>query len=107
MEIVKILLKMETIEVNSRDTTGRTPQSWAAGNGNVRVVKLLLRSDPVIHDHVDNNPRTPLWWAVEGLLLSRAPGRVRNPDDQIPPGEAWDATIGLLLAMAQLESDID
>ena len=38
--MVKLL--PEALEVDLRDDDGRTPLSWAAGNGHEAVVKLLL-----------------------------------------------------------------
>jgi ankyrin repeat protein len=40
--VVKLLLKANQAEVDSKDENGRTPLSWAAGNGHEATVKLLL-----------------------------------------------------------------
>ena len=39
---VKLLLESGTVEVDSRDDTGRTPLLYAAKGGHETVVKLLL-----------------------------------------------------------------
>ncbi|OBT84087.1 hypothetical protein VE02_07008 [Pseudogymnoascus sp. 03VT05] len=76
--------------INSKDNSGRTPLSHAAGNGHESAVKLLLNMDGVEPDSRDNFSRTPLSRAamvghaavVESLL---AQGGV-DPDaeDDVP-----------------------
>ena len=62
MEIVRLLLEQENIEVNSRDCIGRTPL-WKAGiRGNVGAVQLLLEKG------AEFNPATE----INQQLLSRA-----------------------------------
>jgi ankyrin repeat domain-containing protein 50 len=76
--IVKHLLKLDSIDLNSKDNTyGRSAISWAAGNGFDVVVKLLtkgisrrlsgiklpFRKKPQV-DSVDRYDRTPLVYAV-------------------------------------------
>ena len=39
-EVVRLLLEAKA-EVDSKDSFGKTPLSWAAHNGHVEVVKLL------------------------------------------------------------------
>jgi ankyrin repeat protein len=39
--VVKLLLE-KAVDVDSKDSYGRTPLSWAAQNGHEGVVKLLL-----------------------------------------------------------------
>jgi ankyrin repeat protein len=40
--VVKVLLARDDVDPESKDNYGRTPLSWAAGNGHEAVVKLLL-----------------------------------------------------------------
>jgi ankyrin repeat protein len=61
---VKLLLE-KGAELESKDTSGRTPLSLAAGRGHEAVVQLLLKqgAEPEFKDSMD---RTPFWWAARG-----------------------------------------
>ncbi|OCK96438.1 uncharacterized protein K441DRAFT_552403, partial [Cenococcum geophilum 1.58] len=61
-DITIALLKHE-YDPDPKDTSGRTPLSWAAGNGHEAVVKLLLEIEKVDADSKDSNGQTPLSWA--------------------------------------------
>jgi ankyrin repeat protein len=50
-------------EVESRDNNGRTPLSWAAGNGNTGPMKFLLKHGANIRT-TDFNGATALSWAA-------------------------------------------
>ena len=53
------------VDSKNRDD-GRTPLSWAAGNGHGAVVKLLLKTGKVDVDSKNSRyGRTPLSWAAE------------------------------------------
>ena len=54
----------DDVEADSKDNEGRTPLSWAAGDGAEVVVKLLVDRDDVEADSKDNEGRTPLSWAA-------------------------------------------
>jgi ankyrin repeat protein len=56
---------LEKVDIDSGDTDGRTPLSWAAEKGNEAVVKLLLETGQVDVDSKDTDGRTPLLWAAE------------------------------------------
>jgi hypothetical protein len=52
-------------DADLKDSYGRSPLSWAAGNGHAAVVELLLARDGVDPDSKDTDGRTPLSWAAE------------------------------------------
>ncbi|KAH8650295.1 hypothetical protein BGZ60DRAFT_389194, partial [Tricladium varicosporioides] len=60
------------VDVDSNDTYGRTPLSYAAKNGHEGVVKLLLATEKVDVNSKDSDGRTPLSWAAakghEGIV---------------------------------------
>ena len=61
---VKMLLEIEGTVLDAKDHRGRTPLSWAAGEGHVTVVDILLR-DELANPHArDFNGRVPLSWAA-------------------------------------------
>ena len=39
--VTRLLLGRADVEINSKDTNGRTPLSWAAANGHEVIVRLL------------------------------------------------------------------
>src|SRR5277367_4201872 len=101
-EVVKHLLQMDGIDLNSKDgTNGRSALSWAAGNGFDVIVKLLIKGTRsslmgIIHlpfgegakvDSVDRYGRTPLSYAAWNghvdivKLLLKAGARVDSTDE--------------------------
>ena len=63
--VVKVLLKHDGIDVESRDDEGRTPLSWAASGGSFAVVDAFLGHGVGIDVNAkDNRGRTPLEWAA-------------------------------------------
>jgi hypothetical protein len=61
--VVKLLLE-KGAELESKDEDyGRTPLSWAAGNGHEAVVKLLLEKGAELECKDKNYGQTPLLWA--------------------------------------------
>ena len=73
LEAVEILLQRIS-NIVLRDSFGRTPLSWAAGNGHEAVVKMLLKTEKVDIDSKANDGRTPLMWAAgngHGAIVKR------------------------------------
>ncbi|KAI2994347.1 hypothetical protein CBS147346_10545 [Aspergillus niger] len=62
--VVKLLLAAEEVDIDSRNSIGRSPLSLAAQNGHDEVVKLLIREDVDI-DSKDVPGSTPLALAAE------------------------------------------
>ena len=58
-------MEREDITPDTADEDGRTPLSWAAGNGDGDVVKLLLEREDITPDTADKYGQTPLWWAAK------------------------------------------
>jgi len=61
-EAISALLK-KRYHLESKDSFGQTPLSWAAENGHEAVVKLLLKNGAEL-DSKDNHNQTPLLWAT-------------------------------------------
>jgi len=80
-DVVKLLLQLEDIDSNAKDTEyGRTPLWWAVQCGHEGVVRMLLERADINPNTADTgNGRTPLSWAAERghegmvrMLLERA-----------------------------------
>lgn len=111
--VVKVLLAIDGIDVNSRDNLdGWTPLAWAAGNGHEAVVVLLLAKGGIdLNSRDNNNGRTSLSWAagrgheaVVKVLLAADGVNVdsRDLDGRTPlawaAGNEHEAVVMLLLA---------
>jgi ankyrin repeat protein len=93
--ILTTLLKMPGIGVNIPDKKGRTPLSWASGNGRIKTVEVLLEVTAVDKESIDNDKRTAISWACGGghytvllKLLDGCPGVAVEDIDGWPP-LAW------------------
>ena len=62
--VVKLLLKQNSVDRDSKDKGNRTPLSFATEKGNEMVARLLLERNAEV-EVKDRNSRTPLLWAVE------------------------------------------
>ncbi|KAI9776691.1 MAG: hypothetical protein M1839_009418 [Geoglossum umbratile] len=99
--VVKLLLETSKVNVDSKDSGGRTPLSWAAGRGHEVVVKLLLETGKAGVDSKDSGGRTPLSWAAEGgheavvrLLLETGKANVDSKDSGGRTPLSWAAESG-------------
>ncbi|KAH8653954.1 hypothetical protein BGZ60DRAFT_386686, partial [Tricladium varicosporioides] len=63
--IFQPLLTIEKVDVDSKDSYGQTPLSWAAQKGHEGIVKLLLAIEKVNVNSKDSYSQTPLSWAAE------------------------------------------
>ena len=78
---MKLLLGQKDVDPDAPHTTyGRTPLSWAAGEGHEGVVKLLLRRKDVNPNSSSQSGQTPLMLATKNghdrvaeLLRARHP----------------------------------
>jgi hypothetical protein len=68
-------------DLNSKDSDGQTPLSWAAQNGHEAVVRLLLEKSAELETKDNHYGQTPLSWAarngheaVVALLLEKGVG---------------------------------
>jgi ankyrin repeat protein len=87
LEVVKLLLKKEGVEVNTKDNYYQTPLSYAVENRHLEVVKLLLEKEGVEVNPEDIHGQTPLSYAVENgqvevvkLLLEKEGVEVNSKD---------------------------
>jgi len=61
IEIVKLLLKDERIEINWKNNNGQTPFFIAFWNGHIDIVKLLLNDERVDVNKANTNGDTFLY----------------------------------------------
>ncbi|KAJ6786496.1 hypothetical protein PWT90_09714 [Aphanocladium album] len=59
------ILLQRGVDADARDSTGRTPLSWAAARGHELVVQLLLMDNGVDVNSQDDTGKTPLSWAAK------------------------------------------
>ena len=88
LEVVKLLIEREDLQVNQPMKNGKTPLYVAAKNGHDKVVKLLLEIGDIDVNQVDKNGWTALTWAacfghfdVAKLLLQREDVNVNQADE--------------------------
>lgn len=114
-ELLRLASGTTSINADPLDRSGRTPLSWAAGNGHEAVVKLLLARDDVEADSKDTESQTPLWWAAElgreavvKLLLARDDVEVGSVIAWLfwEDNYEWDPEVfKLLLARKEIHAD--
>ena len=116
--VVRLLLEREDVQANLKDEDGRTPLSWAAGEGREAIVRLLLEREDVQADSKDEDGQTPLSWAVERgheaivrLLLEREDVQADSKDEDGRMLLSWaaagehEAIVRLLLEREGVQAD--
>jgi ankyrin repeat protein len=115
--IVSLLLDTGKVNLESKDSLGRTPLSLAAEYGHDAVVRLLLNTGKVNLDSEDSKyGRTPLTWAagygqdaVVTLLLSTGKVNLSSRDSRGQTALLWaareghDAVVRLLLNTGKVD----
>ena len=111
------VLAISTHAINTPDSEGRTPLSWAAERGDVASVNILLKHGAKVN-HGDKDGNTPLHWsckapspsALRTLLNTGANASAQNKWQQSPLNWATffsnDPTFAEIL-LAQAGVDID
>jgi ankyrin repeat protein len=102
---------------DNRDFGGRTPLSWASGEGHEALSKLLLDTGTIDVDSNDSLGRTPLSWAsgngrektMKLLEERKADVNSRDADGQTPllwaTSNGQEAVVILLLSNSMVEVD--
>jgi ankyrin repeat protein len=57
--VTRLLLELDTAEIDSKDNRGRTSLLYAAWSGHEALVRLLAEQDKVEIDLKDKDDRTP------------------------------------------------
>ncbi|QYS98021.1 ANK_REP_REGION domain-containing protein [Trichoderma simmonsii] len=95
LDIVRILLGFQHVQVDKGDCFGRTPLSYAVETGDESIVKALLDSGRVDVNRRDNRRRTPLFYCashnVATILLNTDNVDVNSKDNQHRTA-LWHAT---------------
>ncbi|KXG51333.1 uncharacterized protein PGRI_093450 [Penicillium griseofulvum] len=115
--IVGLLLDTGKVNLESKDSRGRTPLSLAAEYGHDAVVRLLLKTGKVNLDSEDSKySRTPLSWAAQygyntvvSLLLNTVKVNLESKDSRGQTALLWaareghDAVVSLLLNTGKVD----
>jgi ankyrin repeat protein len=84
--VTKLLLAIEGVNLNAKNSYGGTPLSWAAGNGHEEVFKFLLAIKDINLNTKNSDGRTPLSLAA---------------------GNGHETIVNLLLAMKGVETELE
>ena len=117
--VVKMLLDIGNVDVESKDYSDRTPLSYAAVEGHEAVVKVLLDTGKVDVDSMDTSGRTPLLWAawkgyeavVKVLLeIGKADVNLKDNRGQTPllcaASEGHEVVVKVLLEIGKADVDL-
>ena len=117
--VAKLLLETGKVDVDSKDSDGRTPLWWAAHGGHEAVARLLLETGEVDVDSKNHLGRTPLWIAARGgheavakLLLETGKVDVDSKDHEgqtplsIAAMAGHEAVAKLLLEIGKVDVDL-
>jgi len=66
VEIVKLLMGRDDLNINTLDNEGKTAFHWACICGHVEIVKLLMDRDDVKMSQVDRGDATAFQYACKG-----------------------------------------
>jgi len=101
VEIARVLIEMDDVDINCMDYTDATPLIWAARNGHEEVVQLLLGREDLNPDMLDRFGQAPILWAakhgheaVVKLLLGRGDANPNRPDNDGQTLISWAAMNG-------------
>jgi ankyrin repeat protein len=108
-KVLTLPLMKDGLDPDFKDWNGRTPLSWAAGNGHEAVVKQLLATGKVSVDSKDGDGQTPLSRAAENghevvvkQLLATGKVSVDLEDDCSRTPLSWAAENGHEAVVKQL-----
>ncbi|OBT39768.1 hypothetical protein VE00_10222 [Pseudogymnoascus sp. WSF 3629] len=110
----------DDVVVDSKDTEGWTPLSWAARSGHEAIVELLVRRDDVVADSKDTRGWTPLSWAARSgheaiveLLIKRDDVVADSKDKtgrtplSLAAGQGQEAVVKLLVKRDDVIADLE
>jgi ankyrin repeat protein len=80
---VELLLRRESIELNSKDSDGQTPLLLAAKMGHDDIVELLVERHGIELNSQDNGGRTALSWAAAGEEREHIWWRDQDVNDKV------------------------
>ena len=99
--VVRLLIKRDGVDINTKDNEEKTPLIWAAENGHEAVVQLLIEEDGIDINAKDNEEKTPLIWAalrgheaVVRLLIERDGIDINDKDNEETTPLIWAALQG-------------
>jgi hypothetical protein len=105
-EMMGVLLKSR-YDLDSKDSNGQTPLSWAAAKGNEAVVKLLLEKGADLESKDKKYGRTPLSWAAESGHKAVEGTKLESKSKHGQTSLSWAARKGYKAVVKLLEKGAD